>query len=762
MTKQFLTIFFLVLILPALLFAGQTVIGKADGSVQPFNSDEILPVQKARLVDNPVSKGISPLPLGTEGLIDTVYQTDFGWGTYVRFNFYGRDVMIQWFKAPADMTLKSVGFSEGYADAGDNVGNQVDVKVVTANWTEQEFIDATTTQAPNHWGYFEAPGNGYNDAAPLMEDPDGNIYSTWHVVDSTQFTPPWGMDLWSDAGIGAPITVDPLNAPAPEDKFYYWVDMSLLMNEPQLTAGQMFGIVVTNSSPTMDDNNVLLWACNDAVPYGAFKYYANGRNNPGVDYGWWSRLYAWDMAWVADITGDLPPAIANVSEVLTTLSTAPQTVTADVTDENPGGTPGVASVYVLYSTDGMATWDSTAMTVTTAPEYTGDIPGQVPGTVIDWYVKATDNNGNVTTRGEGQYQYQIFLPSGAPTLVIFNGQADSGYPSDYYFAPSTFSFWHDVWAYGAFTAELVNNYTTIIEIATNLSGAVINSDVIRTWIEASGDHNYLLAGDEWLGTQTGWTNTVYSAGSFQYDILGIAADYNDVNYAVTGDQNLPSRVVTVPGSALGDSLEWKRIQEGIELDSMQYDPYFEIEVANWLDGVDVLGDVEVDLLGIGVAGDTFNIAIHRTLPAGNKIAFFTYDPLSLNSAPSGDATGLYYWFGYHQTAPQVQFLRWAGFVLPNGLGGFADALPGKFNLSQNYPNPFNPSTTIEYSVATTGKVELAIYNVQGQKISTLVSGNKTAGSYKTTFDASNLASGVYFYKLTAGSDILTKKMLVVK
>ena len=91
-----------------------------------------------------------------------------------------------------------------------------------------------------------------------------------------------------------------------------------------------------------------------------------------------------------------------------------------------------------------------------------------------------------------------------------------------------------------------------------------------------------------------------------------------------------------------------------------------------------------------------------------------------------------------------------------------EAIAASFELYQNYPNPFNPETSIEYQVARHEMVSLKVYDVLGNEISTLVNGQKTPGKYKVRFDASNFASGIYFYKLTAGNFVQTKKMMLVK
>lgn len=85
-----------------------------------------------------------------------------------------------------------------------------------------------------------------------------------------------------------------------------------------------------------------------------------------------------------------------------------------------------------------------------------------------------------------------------------------------------------------------------------------------------------------------------------------------------------------------------------------------------------------------------------------------------------------------------------------------------FSLSQNYPNPFNPTTTIKYSIANEGPVKLSVYNVLGSKISDLVNGNKPAGNYSVEFNAKDLSSGMYLYKLESGNYTAVKKLLLLK
>jgi agmatine deiminase len=89
-------------------------------------------------------------------------------------------------------------------------------------------------------------------------------------------------------------------------------------------------------------------------------------------------------------------------------------------------------------------------------------------------------------------------------------------------------------------------------------------------------------------------------------------------------------------------------------------------------------------------------------------------------------------------------------------------MPRATVLSQNYPNPFNPFTTISFAIPDASPVRLSVYDVLGREVSVLVNEKKPAGSFEATFDASALASGVYVYRLVAGSSVLTRKMILLR
>ena len=94
------------------------------------------------------------------------------------------------------------------------------------------------------------------------------------------------------------------------------------------------------------------------------------------------------------------------------------------------------------------------------------------------------------------------------------------------------------------------------------------------------------------------------------------------------------------------------------------------------------------------------------------------------------------------------------------LGGLD--IPTSYALEQNYPNPFNPSTTINYQIPKDGLVSLKIYDALGREVKTLLNEYKSTGKHSVQFDASHLASGVYFYSIHAGDFVDVKKMMLIK
>jgi hypothetical protein len=141
------------------------------------------------------------------------------------------------------------------------------------------------------------------------------------------------------------------------------------------------------------------------------------------------------------------------------------------------------------------------------------------------------------------------------------------------------------------------------------------------------------------------------------------------------------------------------------------------------------------------------------------------------SDTSKNYLGVAYWYGVNGQNSSITYgqRRFLGdYTTGTILGTTAiapepgSALPGRFALAQNYPNPFNPATKIEFTLPKTSPVQLRVYNMLGQEVATLVNETVSAGSHIVSFDGAHLASGIYIYRIVAGSFASTMKMVLLK
>ena len=115
------------------------------------------------------------------------------------------------------------------------------------------------------------------------------------------------------------------------------------------------------------------------------------------------------------------------------------------------------------------------------------------------------------------------------------------------------------------------------------------------------------------------------------------------------------------------------------------------------------------------------------------------------------------WIGLDDAGISIYNRNGISSVLPE-----TNSIPFSYKLLQNYPNPFNPTTTIKYNLPDDSQVQIKVFDILGRQVVDLVNEAKVAGVYEINFDASSLASGIYLYRIQAGSFVDTKKMILLK
>ncbi len=282
---------------------------------------------------------------------------------------------------------------------------------------------------------------------------------------------------------------------------------------------------------------------------------------------------------------------------------------------------------------------------------------------------------------------------------------------------------------GDFTSNLGGwNISQVTDIRDMLqfSGLTLQDydSTLRGWADFSGTPNGLnLRADD----------LIYCAID-ERDIL-----INDKNWTIEGDEEcLGLNVVSLAPEEDGDE---------VELDSV-ITVTFSIEIFEIdLDGIDVSDADENPLTGLDISINGAVLTInHDGLEADQEYTVVVPEATVNNIEGTTNDEGIWSFSTVSATSAPGDEMN----------------LPTAFELEQNYPNPFNPTTTISYALPEAAEVTLEVYNLQGQRVAVLVNGQQNAGVHTATFDANRLASGMYLYRIQAGSFAQTNKMMLVK
>ncbi len=426
----------------------------------------------------------------------------------------------------------------------------------------------------------------------------------------------------------------------------------------------------------------------------------------------------------------------------------PVTITAQIFDQDGS----ITSANLYYRVD-MGTNNELAMTNTGGDEWQAVIPALNDSSLVDFFIKAIDNENNVsihpsdTTRN----RYYYIIIDRPLTIQDVQYNPYGGLYNGYY--------GYEVTVSGIVTADTTDLEGTVT--GTLLGPMVIMQNGTGKW---SG---IKIRGTETLSLIRGDDVTVTGTVGEDFGMTEIYGINSVANIVINSNGNpLPDPFVISTdtiGTSSGGTVsaeQWEGVL--VEYENITVTD----ENADGDPGPDPgsgpsrnFGDMFV---ADGSNSDT-RIALEYGTHDYHNFWFAGMDTIP-NYVRTGDTfesvTGiLWYGFSNYKLLPRKNddFVGWVTDVENEVV------LPDEYKLSQNYPNPFNPSTKIEYSLPVEGNVSIKIFNILGQEVRALINNELTsAGKHTVTFDANNLPTGIYIYRLQAGNYSDVKKMILLK
>lgn len=617
------------------------------------------------------------------------------------------------------------------------------------------------------WGTANPIADGFNllinKSAHPWDWPDSKWQGDgFYPEDSLGYATLLGPEMWGSGGF--PVTV--------VGGTRVWTEMIFLGFEPD---NQKEGFIITVVPYGATTTNYMGTDCESYTGTDDHqriaKFYQAGRGAHGPQYVIRNYRFTWRI--VVEFYENTAPVAELEGAYGSVLNADARTITIHVTDldANDATKAGVGKGEMYYSING-GTEQKVTLTLASGTVADGMWNGVLPagyikpGEVCTFRFEVSDIPGLKTELDGGSFGYfvkkeNILFYYNDVSLTIAN--AKGFYWND---APG---FKFDTWdgaTDGATQAMLLDMYDYIVRVD---GAAPYNQDSapFQAWL-ASGTtakkKHLLWSSMEFLGGDTSptYTNGPYAADDWHYKYLGLAYLYNDVQNAATG-ANPPRATWRV--DAVKDDIITGAMAKFVSDNKYRLliNAYYELGASDWSDNVDPT-PTAVTCFTDSTTGKA--MGVHQD-GATTKTVFLTFDPLTLDINPPYGTAG-YNWPEYGDPVTGAPLglsvirhsLKWFGLVSAVDEGTNTGLALG-YDLQQNYPNPFNPETKITYSISKPGHVNLSVYNALGQKVAELVNGTKAAAKYQVTWNANNLSSGVYFYRLEAGDFTRTMKMMLL-
>ncbi len=418
-----------------------------------------------------------------------------------------------------------------------------------------------------------------------------------------------------------------------------------------------------------------------------------------------------------------PPSVTDIGRPTGVPGANPIAISADVTPDPTRTITGVVLKYFL-SSDATTTL---TLNETSSSGLTHNflIPPAPDGDFVTYWIEATDSESAVTV--SASLNYRVLLNGlddiSDIQLTINSGEGPSPFDdvSDFMNIQATVT-----------TSEDVSGFLAVQDGTGPWSGIVLErTDELNALDLLPGDVINILGG------------TVREIrGPDRFDRSGDVTGIEDPTIGVVSRGGTPMPYLAMTTDVLQD----EDVAEGFESMILRFDNV--TVITPQADAPNDFGEFRIGSAGddVGVRvddqSDSFSSSFNDGLNVGDNMAFIQ---------------GL--WsdtFGNMKLMPES--LDDVGVITDTE----ENELPGQFVLHQNFPNPFNPTTSIRFDIARTGHVKLEVFDIIGRRVMTLVDGERSVGVHIVSFDARRLSSGVYMYRMVSGSNVHTKRMLLLK
>ncbi len=458
-----------------------------------------------------------------------------------------------------------------------------------------------------------------------------------------------------------------------------------------------------------------------------------------LDNGWFilSPIYPNDIAFGSIV----PPNISNVTRDNGTVGFGQGVqISANILDAD--GIIDIANLH--YSING-GTYQVDEMILTAGNTYVGSIPAQSDSSIVTYYIEAIDNDAAVSTNPTDIIKnvYFYYVLNRALSIQDVQRSPFGGGWSGY------------------------NNYEVTVS-------GVVTAD--SSTVTANGGEVFIQNGNgPWSGIQIFGTEVLKLKVGDDVTVTGFVNEFHSFTRIEGLDS--PTSVVVNGTSAVPEPSDVSTSDiGGLGNGDLSAEPWESVlirysnvtvvdENADGNPGNDE-GSGGNRNFGEMTIADNGGVATRVELQDGRNdynndwnaslddspFRIFTWNTFSSLSGI------LSYSFGNYKLIPRTNddFVGWVTDVKTN------EITPENFTLKQNYPNPFNPSTTIEFTLPQSNFVSLKIYTILGEEVAQLINSEIGAGTHQVQFDASNLTSGIYFYRISAGQFVSVKKMILLK